>query len=468
MLFIAHRDELPAMKNQTPPSPATLPPKMTIGTFDFIRVEWRFLIFGMAMAFCSSLGQTFFISLFSAEIRGELGLSHGAFGTYYAIATTASAVSLLWLGKLADTMRVEKLALLIICCLCAAALLFSQVFSVISLIGGLYLLRLFGQGMTSHVYSTAMARRYVAARGRALSLAQLGITFAESIGPASIVALLAVYDWRVLWLCFPILPLVGLAPLIRVLTRRTRYQDGAGLEGLQAAAAKAGINDTASSDRTSSDIVRIDGVDHWRRRAVLRDRRFWLGLIWLTMVPGFSITGLMFHQIYIAELAGVSLQAWTANYVVYAACAVIGTLISGQLVDRFSGRLVAAHTILPISLACAALWIGDLLGGGIGVFVFFIFFGLAAGAPHTAVAAALAELYGTRYLGEVKAVVLPLGVFSSALSPMVMGVLIDVGFGMGVLMGLNIVLAILAQLLAARMLMAPPSLKSTPSDRRPV
>lgn len=441
---------------------------MTIGTFDFIRVEWRFLIFGMAMAFCSSLGQTFFISLFSAEIRGELGLSHGAFGTYYAIATTASAVSLLWLGKLADTMRVEKLALLIICCLCAAALLFSQVFSVISLIGGLYLLRLFGQGMTSHVYSTAMARRYVAARGRALSLAQLGITFAESIGPASIVALLAVYDWRVLWLCFPILPLVGLAPLIRVLTRRTRYQDGAGLEGLQAAAAKAGINDTASSDRTSSDIVRIDGVDHWRRRAVLRDRRFWLGLIWLTMVPGFSITGLMFHQIYIAELAGVSLQAWTANYVVYAACAVIGTLISGQLVDRFSGRLVAAHTILPISLACAALWIGDLLGGGIGVFVFFIFFGLAAGAPHTAVAAALAELYGTRYLGEVKAVVLPLGVFSSALSPMVMGVLIDVGFGMGVLMGLNIVLAILAQLLAARMLMAPPSLKSTPSDRRPV
>jgi len=33
-----------------------------------------------------------------------VGLSHGAFGTYYAIATTASAVTLLWLGKLADTM----------------------------------------------------------------------------------------------------------------------------------------------------------------------------------------------------------------------------------------------------------------------------------------------------------------------------------------------------------------------------
>ncbi len=82
-----------------------------ISTAAFIRVEWRFLLFGMAMAFWSSLGQTFFISLFSAEIRGALGLGHGAFGTYYAIATTASAISLLWLGKLADTMRVQEASL---------------------------------------------------------------------------------------------------------------------------------------------------------------------------------------------------------------------------------------------------------------------------------------------------------------------------------------------------------------------
>ncbi|MGB2159811.1 MAG: MFS transporter, partial [Candidatus Puniceispirillaceae bacterium] len=302
-------------------------PDLPTSTLDFMRVEWRFLLFGMAMAFCSSLGQTFFISLFSAEIRGELGLSHGAFGTYYAIGTTASAISLLWLGKLADTMRVEKLARLVICCLCASALLFSQVTSVLTLVIGLYLLRLFGQGMTSHVYTTAMARRYVAARGRALSLAQLGMNFAESIGPASIVALLAFYDWRTLWMCLPLLPLVALVPVIRRLTQRTRYQDGGGLEGVRAAAAAAGID-----DRQDADIVTIDGVMHWRRRAVIRDRRFWLGLVGLTMVPGFSVTGLLFHQIYLAELAGVSLGSWAANYVIYAACVVAGTLISGQLV----------------------------------------------------------------------------------------------------------------------------------------
>ena len=425
------------------PSAAALP----ASTFDFMRVEWRFLLFGMAMAFCSSLGQTFFISLFSAEIRGELGLGHGAFGTYYAIGTTASAISLLWLGKLADTMRVEKLAMVVIFGLCASALMFSQVNSVFALVVGLYLLRLFGQGMTTHTYTTAMARRYVAARGRALSLAQLGINIAESIGPASVVALLLVLDWRLLWLCLPMLPLVGLLPFLRVLTRRTRYQDGGGLEGVMAAAAAEGVD-----DRAEADIITIDGVDHWRRRAVMRDRRFWLGLVWLTMVPGFTVTGLLFHQIYLAELAGVSLASWAANYVVYAACAVIGTLLSGQLVDRFSGRRVAAHMMMPITLACAALW---LIEGQAGVLVFFVFFGFASGMPNTAVAATMAEMYGTRYLGEVKAIFLPLGVFSSALSPMAMGVLIDLGYGMGVLMLLNIALALLAQAGGALMLAKP-------------
>ena len=443
------RGEIPAM-TQPRSDPLPSAPPLQVPTFDFMRVEWRFLLFGVAMAFCSSLGQTFFISLFSSEIRSELGLSHGAFGTYYAIATTASAVTLLWLGKLADTMRVERLAFLVICCLCAAAMMFSQVNSVIALIGGLYLLRLFGQGMTTHTYTTAMARRYVAARGRALSLAQLGMNAAESIGPASVVALLSILNWRLLWMILPFLPLVGLLPFLRTLTQRTRYQDGGGLEGVRAAAAAAGIDDKADAD-----IITIDSVNHWRRRAVLRDSRFWLGLVGLTMIPGFTVTGMLFHQIYLAELAGVSLASWAAMYVVYAACAVIGTLVAGQLVDRFTGRRVAAHMMLPITLACAALW---LVEGQAGVFLFFVFFGFASGMPYSAVSATLAEMYGTRYLGEVKAIFLPLGVFSSALSPMVMGMLIDMGYGMGVLMGLNIALALLAQAGGAMMLGKPPRL----------
>ncbi len=415
-------------------NPSPLPPITPtgfIGNREFVLTEWRFLLFGLLMAFWSSLGQTFFISLFSGQIRAALYLSHGDFGTYYALATTASAISLIWLGKLADMMRLEKLAVFILGSLCVAAILFSQISSLWMLVGGLYLLRMFGQGMMIHVYTTAMARRYVVTRGRAISIAQLGHTLSESIGPASIVALQAIFDWRSLWIGLPLIAFLTLAPFLRLLTRRTRLQDGEGLDGL---GANQPIPDHA-----------YGGQKQWRRNEVLRDPAFWLGFIWLAAVPSFVLTGLLFHQIYLAEAKGVALSTWTASYVLYAVFAVIGSLTIGQLIDRFSARRVAAHTLLPNALACLALWLGS---AEIGVPLFFILFGLAIGMPHATNAALIAEVYGTRYMGEIKALFMPVGVFASALSPMLMGWMIDAGLGLDALLGMNIALAFGAQIMA--------------------
>lgn len=409
----------------------------SVKTTRFIQVEWRFLLFGMIMAFWSSLGQTFFISLFSDDIRAALGLSHGDFGTYYAIATTASAISLLWLGKLADTMRLEKLALLILVGLCSAAIFFSQINSIIMLVFGLYLLRMFGQGMMTHVYSTAMARRYVVARGRAISIAQLGHTISKSVGPAGVVALHALFDWRTIWIILPATALILVAPFLRHLTRRTALQDG---EGIDAVLAK---------DQAKGDASHISAPDHWRRPDVLVDPRFWLAILWLVAVPSFVLTGLLFHQLFLAEAKGVALSHWTASYVLYAVFAVIGSLTIGQLIDRFSARRVAPHTLLPNALACIALLFGSI---DIGVPLFFIFFGLAIGMPHTANAALIAEIYGTRFMGEIKALFMLVTVFASALSPMIMGVMIDAGLGLNALLGLNIIVPLAAQFLATLVL----------------
>ena len=409
----------------------------SVKTTRFIQVEWRFLLFGMIMAFWSSLGQTFFISLFSDDIRAALGLSHGDFGTYYAIATTASAISLLWLGKLADTMRLEKLALLILVGLCSAAIFFSQINSIIMLVFGLYLLRMFGQGMMTHVYSTAMARRYVVARGRAISIAQLGHTISESVGPAGVVALHALFDWRTIWIILPATALILVAPFLRHLARRTALQDG---EGIDAALAK---------DQAKDDASHISTPDHWRRSDVLVDPRFWLAILWLVAVPSFVLTGLLFHQLFLAEAKGVALSQWTASYVLYAVFAVIGSLTIGQLIDRFSARRVAPHTLLPNALACTAVLFGSI---DIGVPLLFIFFGLAIGMPHTANAALIAEIYGTRFMGEIKALFMLVTVFASALSPMIMGVMIDAGLGLNALLGLNIIVPLTTQFLATLVL----------------
>ncbi len=372
------------------------------------------MLFGGLMAAWSSLGQTFFISLFSAEIRGALSLSHGDFGTYYAIATAASALTLVLLGKFADTVPVRKLSLITLAAICLSSLHFSTIQNVIALVIGIYLLRLWGQGMMSHVWSTAMARRYVKARGRTLALASFGMTLAESIGPAVVVALLGIMSWRMVWVVMPVIAFLSLAPFLGALTQRTPLQDGEGVEGQ---------SQTNAPDKPTA----------FKRGDMIRDRAFWLAIIWLVFVPSFTVTGLLFHQIYLAELKGVSLMLWAANYSFYAIAAMIGSIASGILVDRFTAHRIVALTQLPVVIFSLLLWLSD---GPVILALFFMMFGLCSGMPQTALSSLLAERYGTAHLGEIKAVTLPINVLASAGAPIIMGVMIDAGAGLGALMTL--------------------------------
>ena len=385
-----------------------------------LQIEWRFLLFGFLMSFWSSLGQTFFISLFSSEIRADLGLSHGGFGSYYAIATTASALTLFWLGKLADTVSVPRLSVMTLGGVCLAALHFSTVSSVVMLTIGIYFLRLSGQGMMYHVYSTAVTRRYVEVRGRALAISGFGMNAAEALFPVIVILGLSVFDWRFLWMMLPIFAFFSFAPAIGFLTRRTPFQDGPGR--------------TQQPDTEIPEIPEeTEQAPSLRRREVMRDSAFWAVIIWLMMIPGFTITGLFFHQIHIASEKGIPLFIWSSNYIWYALAAVCGALISGILVDRFNAHRSAVLAQIPMILACLVLMMSDSL---IMLAVFFALFGCAGGMGQPLVNALLAERYSTKWLGEIKALASPLNVFSSALSPAVMGILFDYGAGLNTVLGL--------------------------------
>ena len=384
-----------------------------------LQTEWRFLLFGFLMSFWSSLGQTFFISLFSSEIRADLGLSHGGFGSYYALATTASALTLFWLGKLADTISVPRLSAMTLAGLCLAALHFSTVSSVVMLTIGIFFLRLSGQGMMYHVYSTAVTRRYIQVRGRALALSGFGMNAAEALFPVIVILGLSLFDWRFLWTILPIFAFISFAPIIGYLTRRTPFQDGPG---------RTQQSDTKPQDRPEE----ARQLPSLRRKDVMQDSAFWAVIIWLMMIPGFTITGLFFHQIHIASEKGIPLFIWSSNYIWYALAAVCGALISGILVDRFGAHRVAVVAQIPMILACLVLMMSDSF---ILLALFFALFGCAGGMGQPLVNALLAERYGTRWLGEIKALASPLNVFSSALSPAVMGILFDYGAGLNAVLG---------------------------------
>ena len=373
----------------------------------FLRTQWSFLLFGFLLAFFSSPGQTFFISLFSGQVRDELGLGHGEFGAIYAAGTLLSAACLVPAGRLVDTMRLRHIALLVIAGLGLAAASFSLVFSAAGLALGVFCLRFTGQGMMTHLYATAMTRRYVAERGRALAVAALGHPVSEFAMPVFALAMLALLDWRHVWLATGLLAWAVMVPAALLGTRRLRGQDGGGLEGSAAGR---------------------DGR-HWTRWEMLTHWRFWM-LAGIVVAPGFCATGLLFHQIHFAEVKGVALPLWISGYGFYAATNILGTFAGGMLVDRYSAARVAPALVANMALAPLMLYFA---APGVMVYAYFVAFGLTQGMVYTSASPLWAELYGTRHLGGIKAIAQAMMVFSTALSPMLLGLMIDAGFGLGAL-----------------------------------
>ena len=81
-----------------------------------------------------------------------------------------------------------------------------------------------------HVYSTAVTRRYLQVRGRALAVSGFGMNAAEALFPILAVLGLRVFDWRLIWVILPVFAFISFAPAIPYLTRRTIFQDGPGRE----------------------------------------------------------------------------------------------------------------------------------------------------------------------------------------------------------------------------------------------
>ena len=366
----------------------------------FMRENAAFLLAGVLLTFTSSYGQTFFISIFAGEIKADFGLSDGDWGLIYTLGTTLSALVFAWSGTLTDRFRVKGLVLTVLPGLALACLFMSLAQSAVLLIFVVFLLRIFGQGMTSHLATVAMARWFVARRGMALSLAAMGFAVGQAVLPLIFEALKTWLDWRSLWLVAAALVLVTLPVLLRLLRLERTPQSIA-----------------------SQEEVRGLGGRHWTRGEVMRSPLFWL-MVPALVGPSAWGTALFFHQVHIAEVKGWAVIEWFALMPLFTATMVASTLISGQAIDRLGAARLMSVFMLPFALSFA------VIGAAPGIWVAgagLMIFGLGQGMMGTVPAAFWAEFYGTRHIGSIKAAAAALMVFGSAVGPGVTGVLIDWG-----------------------------------------
>jgi MFS family permease len=229
---------------------------------DFLAANRRFLAFGFAMAFFSAFGQTFFIAVFSGELRAEFGLTHGEFGSLYSAATVVSGMVLIWAGRQIDRFPLRLFSGLVCGLLMIACLSMAWAPSLAVLGLAIFVSRLAGQGLMSHTALTSMARHFDRDRGKAVSIANLGFPGGQAVFPIVAVSVIAAIGWRGTWIAAAALVAIGVVPLTQWLLRGRASRNGRH-EG------------TAAAARASSASAGAAGRQ-WTRADVLRDRRFYL------------------------------------------------------------------------------------------------------------------------------------------------------------------------------------------------
>ena len=165
----------------------------------FIRQNLRWIAGGFTLTFFSSFGQTYFISASVADWQAAFNLSHGEFGRLYMFATLGSAACLPFIGRLVDVIPVHRLIALVVPALAGAALLAGYATSLPILIIAIFMLRLLGQGMMTHIALTTTGRWFVAARGRAVSLVVLGHQGGEATLPLAFAFIMIAFGYNVGW-----------------------------------------------------------------------------------------------------------------------------------------------------------------------------------------------------------------------------------------------------------------------------
>ncbi len=388
--------------------------------FSFFLQYRRILAFSVLLAFFSSFGQTFLLSFYIPEFVTAFSLTEGRVGLMYGVATVVSALLLPWTGRRIDRMPLAGYTFTVTLAMALAAGMLAVAPHWVFLFLGLVALRHLGQGLCGHIAMTTAGKSFLANRGKAVAIAGTGFPLGEMLLPALVALGIATLGWRLSWGISALLILIVLAPVSLWLIRASRSREDA-LDVMELG-------------------IREPSVEIWRARDLLSDYRFYL--ILLALVPiGFFTTGFIFYQMMISESRGWGAHVFPTAFAAFAVTRALTALAAGPWIDKMTAtRLLPAHMVLMLlSGAILVMFAGEWAAYG-----YLILLGMSMGTGQSVSVAVWAEVYGIENLGAIRSVASMVGVLSTALAPLIFGILLDLQVSVqAILTGALVLIALL-------------------------
>ncbi len=362
----------------------------------------KVIIFGFIFTFFSSFGQSFFLGLFNAPIRNELGITHGQFGNIYATSTIFSSLLLIWVGKKIDEYQIIYYSFFVILLLFLSSIFFSLINSIYFLAVAIFLMRFSGQGLMSHTSTTTISRFFEKTRGKALSTIWFGLSSAEFILPVLVTYLFVIYSWRTVWQVIALLIIIFLPFIVLNTIKNIKL-------------------DSREKDRNFTKSIKIKS---WKRTEVIKDYRFYILSLNMLAMPWIA-TGIFVYQSFISESKMWGIYIIPKAFMIYSIASIITLFFSGFLVDKFTSRKLIPLMNIPLFLAMYVLFYYE---HEISAYIFLGLVGVSNGLANVLGSSTWAEIYGVKFIGSIKALTTAFMVFSTAFGTAVFGLLIDNGF----------------------------------------
>jgi MFS transporter, OFA family, oxalate/formate antiporter len=382
---------------------------------------WNIVFVGFLSTVVSGLG-VYTLAIFVGPMTAAFGWSRTIISIVQTIQTVGNGIAAPFVGPFLDR-RGPRLLMVVGGVLAGASLILT---SQVEAAWQFYVFRglLFALGMAfmgPFVTSTTISKFFIRMRGRAIAISAMGLSFAGVIVPPLAATMIDRYGWQAAWVALGLtIWVVAVAPGGLIMRRNPEdlglRPDGDTAEGMERRRAEA----TARG----SEVWASEGAI-WTRRTLLRCPTFWLVVLAFGL-SSLAMQGIFLHMIPFIQEEGYSLIAAASAFTAQNFMAFVTKPVWGLIAERATIRYAAAVEFAFGGIGLLGVYLSLTVVGSLALaYVFAGVIGLSIGGVVVNHELVWGNSFGRQSLGLVRGTGQPFTIVSSAVGPLVGGLLYD-------------------------------------------
>ncbi|MCB0192061.1 MAG: MFS transporter [Anaerolineae bacterium] len=367
---------------------------------------WIILAAGTIGVIVMGPSQTFTVGVFIDSFINTFGISRSNVSLIYGVATLGGSLLLPITGRLVDRYGPSRMIILVTLGLGLSIMAVGLTHSVVMLLLALLALRYFGFGSMQLVVNNAIAQWFIRRRGIVMGIAGLSLAASLIIYPVLSEFLIQQFGWRGAWI------ILGLSVWIIMLP--------VGWFFFRDAPENYGLQPDGDGDADINFASHVS-EENWTLAEARQTGAFWIFAAALSTMA-MMMAGLVFHQISLFEVRGLSRETGVMAFNVMALTSIIGNLGMGRLLDKYSARLLLSSVLFLLAATIAFV---QIIQTPLQGYIFSAMVGLTSGSFRVMDSVVWAKYFGRQHLGSIKGATMIGVIGATSLGPYPLGLSFD-------------------------------------------